>query len=175
MGHALKSDHLIRIYNDVSDYGALLARRFCELYDEHISKKVGFPVGLKFEMLVVPEIYNAAPDRILAKIPAKSVSAIYAMSEAGEHKGLKRKIVNWRAPPWDGPCYGKDPKKWLDKPVAKWDRNELSLLLDTFVDPDIERKVFHRFDKDDFYEAFKNSIDRKKFDKKVAAIRRQGA
>ena len=152
-----------------------ITRRFCELFDEHISKKVGFPVGLKFEMLVIPEIYNAAPDRILAKIPAKSVSALYAMSEARGHKGLKRKIVDWVAPPWDGPYYSNDPKKWLDKPVAKWDRNELSLLLDTFVDPHVERKVFYCFDEDDFYEAFDNSIDRKKFDSKVAAMRRQGA
>lgn len=175
--HALEETDFFGIYSEVSDYGkhnALLARRFCELFDAHISKTVGFSVGLKFEKLISPEYYNFTTDRILAKIPAKSVNALYAASKASKHRKLKREIIA-EYTSYDGflSYYSNNLDDWLAKPVAVWDPNELRTLLAAFVDPEVDQIVFDCFNEGDFYDAFEKSVNWKKFDSKVAAMRRQ--
>ena len=177
-GYALDEDDFIRIYFEVRDYGkhsTLLARRFCELFDAHISKAVGFPVGLKFEKVSRPAAeYIFETDRILAKIPVRSVSALYAASKASKHKTLKREIIA-EYTSYDGYIshYSNDLDDWLAKPIEEWDPNELRTLLAAFVEPEVHRIVSSSFNKSDFNEAFKKAVDWKKFDRKVAALRRQ--
>ena len=177
--HALEEADFLGIYPEVTHYGKqfdLLARRFCELYDEHISKKVGFRVGLKFKELISPEFYNFTTDRILAAIPPKSVSALYALSKASKHKKLEREIIAAYTS-YDGffSYYSNDLRKWIAKPVAQWDCNELCSLLTVFVDPEVDDMIFREFSESDWYNAFEKSVDWTKFDKKVAALRKVNA
>jgi hypothetical protein len=177
--HALEETDFRGIYNEVTDYGKqfdLLVRRFCELYDEHISKKVGFPVGLKFKELISPEFYNFTTDRILATIPTKSVRALYALSEAGKHKKLEREIIATYTS-YDGffSYYSNDVRQWIAKPVAQWDCNELFSLLAVFVDPEVDEMIFHQFSESEWYNAFETSVNWRKFDRKVAALRKVNA
>lgn len=165
---------LYETYGDSFKHCLHLTRHYCASFDEHISKSAGFEVGLAFRKMSSPEFYNFETDRIDARIPRKSVRRLFAMSEAEGHRRLKRAIRDWFTPR-DGfmPFYSADAAPWLAKPVDDWDRNELCVLLDPFVDPDIDRIIFDGFDEGQVYDAFEKSIDWKKFDRKVAALRRK--
>lgn len=174
---ALEEGDFKALYEEFGDTGKHclhLTRHFCAAFEKHISMSAGFKVGLTFEKLRSPEFYNFETDRIAARIPHRSVSALFAASEADGHRLLRRAISDWFMPR-DGciPHYSSDPATWLAKPVDDWDRNELCVLLDPFVDPDIDRIVFDSFDEGQAYDAFEKSVDWKKFDRKVAALRRK--
>lgn len=120
-----------------------VARRFCRHFERHLYVTRGLAVGLKFKRLERPVDYGAENDRIVASLPEERVRTLFEASARRKHVGLETAIGNRvltlgrRAA-----HYGDRLRDWLQDPVERWDKNQLSVLLDTFVAPHIDLLLF---------------------------------
>jgi hypothetical protein len=76
----LSRDDLVGIFSETSSASRLctnLARSFCERFDEEMSERLGFRLGLKFVKLKSPSEYNFTTDRILATMPLRSAKKLF--------------------------------------------------------------------------------------------------
>lgn len=158
----------------VSRHCAGLAEAFCAGFDEEMSKQLDFPLGLKFSKLKSPREYNFTTDRILATIPLRSVRKLFELSMQERHERLTEAIEDWFTP-YDGflPNYSNVIDDWIGKPIDRWDKNELCVLLDAFVDSDIDDRLFSDIAEGKACAVFESAVDWKRFEKKVAARRRE--
>ncbi|WLA83205.1 hypothetical protein [Bradyrhizobium elkanii] len=150
-----------------------LARSFCEHFDEEMSERLGFRLGLKFVELKSPSEYNFTTDRIVATMPLRSAKKLFYASMSERHRRLNDEIVDWFTPyPGFVPYYSDYIGDWIAKPIDKWDENELCVLLDAFVDTDIDEEIYHAVAEHDACSAFEESVDWKRFEEKAALLRR---
>jgi len=172
----LSRDDIAGIFSETGSASRLctaLARSFCERFDEEMSERLGFRLNLKFVKLKSPSEYNFTTDRILATMPLRSAKKLFYASMSERHQRLNDEIVDWFTPyPGFVPYYSDYIGDWIEKPIDKWDKNELCVLLDAFVDTDI-REICHAVADCDACSAFEESIDWKRFDKKAAALRHE--
>jgi hypothetical protein len=173
----LDKDDFIEIFSETSSVSRLcsnLARSFCERFDEEMSKTVGFRLGLKFSGLKSPSEYNFTTDRIAAKMPLSSARKLFNASMSERHKRLDETIRDWFTPypgfiPYYSDCIG----DWIAKPIDKWDRNELCVLLDAFVGSGLDEDLYDEIAECEACAAFEDSVDWKRFEKKAVALRRK--
>ena len=151
-----------------------IAKRFCEGFDGAMSERLGFRLGLKFSRLDSPSEYNVTTDRILATMPLRSAKKLFYASMSERHRRLNDEIVDWFTPyPGFVPYYSDYIGDWIAKPIDKWDRNELCVLLGAVVDADIDRDLYHDIAEGGADEAFEDSVDWKRFEEKADALRRE--
>jgi hypothetical protein len=167
----LDEDELVEILSETSSISRLctgIARSFCEGFDTKMSEKLGFRLGLKFSKLESPSEYNFTTDRILARMPLRSAKKLFELSMRERHKRLDEAIRDWFTP-YSGfiPHYSDCIGDWIAKPIAEWDANELCVLLDAFVDTDIDEDLYHEIAEGDAYEAFESF-------RRLEALREEG-
>ena len=171
----LSRDDIASIFSETASGSLLctgLARSFCERFDEEMSERLGFRLGLKFVELKSPSEYNFTTDRILATMPLRSAKKLFYASMSERHQRLNDEIVDWFTPyPGFVPYYSDYIGDWISKPIDKWDENELCVLLDAFVDTDIDEEIYHAVAENDACSAFEESVDWKKFERKAATLR----
>lgn len=171
----LSRDDIAGIFSETGSASRLctaLARSFCERFDEEMSERLGFRVNLKFVKLKSPSEYNFTTDRIIATMPVTTVKKLFGLSMRDQHERLAEEISDCFTP-YAGfvPYYSDKVGDWLAKPIRKWDKNELCVLLAAFVDTDIDEEIYHAVADCDACSAFEDSIDWKRFEEKAAALR----
>jgi hypothetical protein len=173
----LDKDDFVEIFSETSSVSKLcteLARSFCERFDKEMSKAMGFRLGLKFARLRSSSEYNFTTDRIVAKMPLRSAKKLFSSSISERHKRLDASIRVWFTPyPGFLPHYSDRIGDWIAKPIDRWDQNELCVLLDAFVESDIDDELYREIADCDACAAFERSVDWKRFEKKAAALRRK--
>lgn len=173
----LEVEDFVEIFSEVSSVSRLcgnIARSFCEGFDEEMSNDLGFRLGLKFSELESPSEYNFTTNRIVATMPLRSAKKLFELSMSERHERLIETIADRFTPhPGFMPCYSEDIGDWIAKPVAEWDRNELCVLLDAFVGTDIDEDLYSAIAEGGACGEFESSVDWKRFEKKVAARRRE--
>ncbi len=173
----LDQDEIAELLSETSSASRLctgIAKCFCEGFDIDMSRKLGFRLGLKFSRLDSPREYNFTTDRILAGMPPRTAARLFALSEREGHERLGKAIREAFTPyPGCVPYYSDRVADWIAKPIADWDAIELGVLLGAFVDTDIDMDLYHDIAEGGAYEAFEDSVDWKRFDKKADALRRQ--
>ena len=166
---------IVRLFSETSSTSRLcssLARCFCEHFDEEMSGKLGFHLDLRFATLWGPKEYNFTTDRIIATMPLGSVKKLFGLSMQDRHQQLAEEIRDWFTPyPGFAPYYSDYVGDWIAKPIGKWDKNELCVLLDAFVEADLDEEIYHAVAEHDAYSAFEDSVDWKRFEEKAAALR----
>lgn len=171
----LSGDDIASIFSETASGSLLctgLARSFCERFDEEMSERLGFRLGLKFVEFKSPSEYNFTTDRILATMPLRSAKKLFYASMSERHQRLNDEIVDWFTPyPGFVPYYSDYTGDWISKPIDKWDKNELCVLLDAFVDTDIDEEIYHAVAENDACSAFEESVDWRRFEEKAAALR----
>lgn len=136
----LSQDTLLDIVMQVTDWQRVrvdMAQLWCSVFDDVAACALLIPLdqisllGLEFDELVSPHEYNYTTDRIFARIPARVIQSLFALSAHDGHASLA-KLIAARCMSRDGflPYYSDDIAVWLDKPVTAWDHNELSMLLE---------------------------------------------
>lgn len=173
----LSRDDIAGIFSETASASRLctaLARSFCERFEEEMSERLGFRIGLKFSALRSLEEYNFTTDRILATMPLRSAKKLFYASMSERHQRLNDEIIDWFTPyPGFVPYYSDCIGDWIAKPVGKWDKNELCVLLDAFVDTDIDKEIYHAVADYDACRAFEESVDWKRFEENAAVLRRR--
>lgn len=171
----LSRDDLAGIFSETSSASRLcssLAQSFCEHFDKEISERLDFRLGLKFSKLESPSEYNFTTDRILATMPLRSAKKLFRLSMQERHERLDEEVRDWFTPyPGFAPHYSGYIGDWIAKPIAEWDVNELCVLLDAFVDTDIDEELYHVIAEHDACSVFEDSVDWKRFEEKAAALR----
>lgn len=158
-----------------------VARGYTDAFDDLASDALGFPLGLKFEVMTSPRFYNFETDRIFAFIPQASVRRLFALSKADGHATLAG-IIGGRFTSYDGfaSSYPNGLAAWLSKPVRDWDHNEVSTLLIAAlrlagVDDwsDFERDLYERCGdgNGEFYSAWESAVDWPAFEQARDALR----
>ncbi|ACE99589.1 hypothetical protein IP86_17105 [Rhodopseudomonas sp. AAP120] len=176
---ALDVDDFVEILSEttsVSRHCAGLAEAFCVGFEKDISKQLGFRLGLKFSKLKSPREYDFTTDRILATMPLRSARKLFELSMQERHERLIEAIEDWFTP-YDGflPYYSNVIDDWIGKPIDRWDKIELCVLLDAFVDPEIDDRLFSDIAEGKACSAFEGAVNWKRFEQKVAARRREKA
>lgn len=171
----LSREDLAAIFSETGSASRLcnaLARSFCERFDEEMSERLGFRLNLKFAKLKSPSEYNFTTDRILATMPVTAVKKLFGLSMRDQHERLAEEIRDcFTTYPGFVPYYSDEVGDWLAKPIQKWDKNELCVLLAAFVDTDLDEEIYHAVADYDACSAFEDSIDWKRFEEKAAALR----
>lgn len=168
------ADILFDVTNHSKAY-ARIASEYLEAFDYVASDEIGLPLSLKFESMTSPKFYNFETDRLFAFIPLKVVKALFALSKRDGHLRLTKVLLD-NCTSYDGfwSHYSNDLAVWLAKPVAKWDHNELEMLLRAALG-DVERSELQYALEDrigeDFMTAHDNAVDWPKFEAKVADLR----
>lgn len=149
-----------------------IARSFCKRFDEQMSDKIGFRLDLRFATLRSPKEYNFTTDRIIATMPVTTVKKLFGLSMRDQHERLAEEISDCFTPyPVFVPYYSDKVGDWLAKPIQKWDKNELCVLLAAFVDTDLDEEIYHAVADCHACSAFEDSIDWKRFEEKAATLR----
>lgn len=173
----LDQDEIAELLSETSSASRLctgIARCFCEGFDKAMSQKLGFPLGLKFSRLDSPSEYNFTTDRIVAGIPLRTAKKLFVLSEREGHARLAEAIREEFTPcPGFVPYYSDRAGDWIAKPIAGWDAIELGVLLDAFVDTDIDEELYHEIAEGGAYGAFEEAVDWKRFEEKADALRRE--
>jgi hypothetical protein len=173
----LDQDEIAELLSETSSVSRLcigIAKRFCQGFDTEMSQKLGFRLGLKFARLDSPSEYNFTTDRIVAGMPLGTAERLFALSERDGHERLGKAIREAFTPhPGFVPYYSNRAGDWTAKPVAAWDSVELGVLLDAFVDTDIDSDLYHDIAEGGAYEAFEDCVDWKRFEEKADALRRE--
>jgi hypothetical protein len=171
----LSREDLAAIFSETASASRLcnaLARSFCERFDAEMSERLGFRLQLKFVKLKSPSEYNFTTDRIIATMPLTTVKKLFGLSIRDQHERLAEEISDCFTPyPGFVPYYSDKIGDWLAKPVQKWDKNELCVLLAAFVDTDIDEEIYHAVVDYDACSAFEDSVDWKRFEEKAAVLR----
>jgi hypothetical protein len=173
----LDQDEIAEILSETSSVSRLctgIARSFCEGFDREMSEKLGFRLGLKFAKLDSPTEYNFTTDRILAGMPLRTAKKLFGLSERERHERLEE-AIRGQFKPYPGfiPYYSDRIGDWIAKPIADWDAIELGVLLDAFVDTDIDEELYQEIAEGGAYEAFEGSVDWKRFEKQADDLRRE--
>jgi hypothetical protein len=92
---------------------------------------------------VLTRHFCAAFEEYISKSAGFEVGLTGARSPPGSRRATTASLLQLRS------------GKWLVKPVDEWDRNEICLLLDTFVDPEIDRIIFRQLRRGTGYDAFR--------------------
>lgn len=176
VGGALKTAdfrHILAPACDENAFALSVARSFCRHFNRHLYVTRGLAVGLKFKHLERPADYGAENERIVASLPEEGVRTLFEASAQRKHVGLESAIGNRiltlgrRAT-----LYGDKLRDWLQDPVERWDKNQLSVLLDTFVAPHIDLLLFADMTKaGDLGKAFTAAVDWSAFEAKAAQRR----
>ncbi|MDN4987178.1 hypothetical protein QY049_28865 [Bradyrhizobium sp. WYCCWR 13022] len=171
----LSREDLAAIFSETRSASRLcnaLARCFCERFDEEMSERLGFRLNLKFVKLKSPNEYNFTTDRIIATMPMRATKRLFSLSMRDQYERLADEISDCFTPyPGFVPYYSDKVSDWLAKPVQKWDKNELCVLLAAFVDTDIDEEVYQAVADYDACSAFEDSVNWKRFEEKAAALR----
>lgn len=125
-----------RILVDVTDFDKqrrTLAESYCRRFDNHLSRSLGFPLGLEFKKLLNRSAVGIS-ERILASLPLRSAVKLHGLSEATGHDKLRQLLTKGLS---SGLMYDGDTQVLLELPVHAWDENELSILIEAFADPNI--------------------------------------
>jgi hypothetical protein len=151
-----------------------IARTFCEHFEEEMSERLGFRLGLKFSKLDSPSEYNFTTDRILAGMPLRSAKKLFETSMQEGHQRLEE-AVGEQFTPYPGfvPYYSANVDDWTAKPIDRWEAVELCVLLAVFIDTDIDEELYHAVAEHGACVAFEESVDWKRFEQKADALRRK--
>jgi hypothetical protein len=168
---------------DCTDYRACyrsISKAYVDAFNIVASEFLGVPLGLTWESMDSPREYNFHTDRVYAHISVETVTALFAMSAAEDHKRL-REALKERFTSYDGfiSGYPNTLSSWLAKDVTDWDHNELCTLLiallDGFEAQEGERLDWAVYnvvcDGDGVYSEWSNAVDWAKYDAKVQELR----
>lgn len=123
------------------DRHRVIRNEYAKLYADSFLYWFNSETGLKldgvFEEMTSPREYNFETDRLFVSIPLKQLKALkaYVPNDVLE-KHIKRRCTSY-----DGFCsfYSNDFADWQAKPFAKWDHNELGILIEAaMIHADIE-------------------------------------
>lgn len=105
-----------------------MAREYADQYMQGLADESGIALVWEYESFTSPRFYNFETDRLWVHIASESVQAIYDNTPAH----LIAQVFRERFTSYDGflSSYDNTPP---DKPLADWDHNELSALLDAFA------------------------------------------
>jgi hypothetical protein len=170
---------------DCTDYSAAYlatAKAYVDAFNAVASDHLDMPLALEFESMDSPREYNFATDRVYAFIGTDTVKALFAMSEAEDHKRLEEAIEE-RFTSRSGFISGYDNElaSWLERDVTEWDHNELCTLLGALLS-DFQKRahscndfgwtVFEGVtDGDGLYNEWSNAVDWEKYDARVQELR----
>lgn len=172
----LDAGELVELIEDCVDkrqFREELARAYCAAIDCKLTEWLGIDARMRFEREVLPQDDGGATGVIVAKLPPRSVRALFVLSACDGHATLGRAIRN-RAGRHGGipeRCSA-ELRDWVEKPLRDWTGHELGVLLAAFVDLDVEPGTLGRSVDFDALPAFRNSFSRRRFERK-ARIRRQ--
>lgn len=149
-----------------------LARTYCAAIDTKLTEWLGIEGYLQFER-ELPLQENDGGNVIVAKLPPRSVRALFALSACDGHATLGRAIRDrvgrhGGIPEW----YSADVRVWLEKPLQDWDGNEVGVLLAAFVELDVEHGTLGQSTDFDALPAFRDSFRWRRFERR-ARFRRQ--
>lgn len=161
---------------DITDHAAAyleVAKDYVEVFNNYLTKHMGWNLGVTFESLQSPREYNFTTDRIFVNV---SVETIQRLMD-GANRPTLAGVIRERFTSRDGfiSFYTTDLAEWLAKPIAEWDHNELGTLIFATVEEhlpeDWEFKVFSKLvDKETFFTAINSAVDWAKLDERLAEL-----
>jgi hypothetical protein len=164
---------LLAMTCDTKVYAVAIARCFCRRFEKELNATRGLRVGLQFSRVECSADYVRDTDRIVATIPIAGARMLLEASATENHARLARAIRDrFTTLPRLAPYYSDRPRDWLSKPVERWDRNELCVLLDAFVASDIDALLLGDIAASgESRKAFSNAVDWGAFEAKAAGRR----
>lgn len=150
-----------------------LACAYCAAIDTKLTEWLGIEGRLRFVQEFSRQENDGGTDVIVAKLPPRSVEALFTLSACDGHATLGRAIRH-RVGRRDGipERYSVDVRDWVQKPLRDWDGDELGVLLAAFVELDVDRGTLGQSTDFDALPAFRNSFSSRRFERR-AKIRRQ--
>lgn len=116
-------------YHDIQiKYAALYVRMFEAFFND----ETGLDIKLTFEEMTSPREYNFTTDRIFTEISFKDVKKLRKyVSDSVLEKHIKKRFTSR-----DGfsSFYPNDFNTWQEKPLSKWDHNEIGTLIEAALD-----------------------------------------
>ena len=176
------------LFFDCCNYQATylkVAQFWVESFDWWCSENIGTPKGsFLWESMVSPREYNFGTDRVFARVPEEVVKSLFEKSAASGHKVLAQFIED-NFTSYDGfsSFYPNDIEAWLEKPLAKWDHNEIMSLIAASIMACEEWEDRGRFSEQMYEQTFSGNgeedeawaMDWPKFELKVAELRAEKA
>jgi len=119
------------IIDNHANYGDM-EQVIVDSYVDIFASETGLTLDLK--EMVSPKEYNFTTDMIYCDISESDVKMMFDVSKADKHKTLEY-VIKERHTSRSGfiSFYDNDIDKWLAKPVADWDHNELNTLLRAYM------------------------------------------
>lgn len=173
----LDAGEYAEILMDVTTYDIAhqaIAKKHVEVFEGVASKELGFKLPLVFEEMCSPKFYNFTTDRVFASITYGQVLRLFALSKKDKHARLEE-MIKTRFTSYDGfiSSYSNRLDKWLAKPLADWDHNEVGTLLRAVLGDVREEVESIMYDGETFYTAWSDSVDWAKFEEKVTELREE--
>ncbi|UFW42303.1 hypothetical protein [Bradyrhizobium sp. WSM471] len=131
-----------------------VARSVCLTFAIHLATRVGFPHGLQFER------YDAAADRIVAKIRLTAVRRLLDLCSQRRHRPLEGIVPGDFEPLWEADWDSAERRSEATaRCLRALDPPTVGKLLRAFVNPRIEKKALLEIEQREAASAFSDAID----------------
>ncbi len=186
----INASEYAEILFDCTDYGkvyALMAHSYADTFKHFYDEATGLETGLVYEGMESPQFYNYGTDRLFSYIPRATVQTLFDRSAENEHAELAE-LLRDKCTSYSGfsSHYSNELQRWLAKPLADWDHNELKLLLmavfnitadsesDKYEGSDFSMNLYYAAtDCDGFYNEISEGRDWSKIGERVAELREE--
>jgi hypothetical protein len=152
-----------------------LAQEWLKSFEIYFSQIVEEKISFTYEEMTSPKYYNFETDRLFASISMKDAKKLFAKAKEDSFSNLAD-CIEESFTRRDGfiPHYSSDLEEWLDKPLEKWDHNEIGTLILSFLkgEHDLNFAIIESMlENGDFYEGLWKAIEAKDFEESVKEAR----
>lgn len=121
------------------DYGAAneaLSKEWLASVNRQVRSELDYAFDAEFESVISPKFYNFMTDQLFVHVSTiKLAGMLVALSTNKAGFVVLTELIKDRFTSRDGfiSYYSNDVARWLDKPLADWDHNELGTLVEVFL------------------------------------------